>query len=119
MVNSAHLSRILSLALFALLTGCAWYTVVPTFSKTANYTPRTHTKDEILLLMNGTVPLKPNYHVGQVQVTRSDLQSNDDVFNAMRELAVTHGFDGISEISCGPDYYTAFMCLGQAFVFDS
>jgi hypothetical protein len=111
------LSAAAMLAALLPLAGCAWYTVVPSFSKTTDYTPRTHTKDEILLMMNGTVPVAPNYHVGQIEVTRSDLQSNDDIFNAMRELGVKYGFDGISEISCGPDYNAAFMCLGQAFVF--
>ena len=89
----------------------------PSFAKATGYTPRMHSKDEILLLMNGTVPTDPYYHVGQIQVSRSNFESNDDLFNAMRDLGVQYGFDGISEIVCGPDYYSAFMCTGQAFVF--
>jgi len=96
---------------------CAACIPSPSFAKATDYTPRTHSKDEILLLMNGTVPTDPYYHVGQIQVSRSNFESNDDLFNAMRDLGVRYGFDGVSEIVCGPDYYSAFMCTGQAFVF--
>jgi hypothetical protein len=104
-------------AVLGLCAGCAWYTVVPTFTKAVDYPQHPHKKEDILLLMAETVPTDPYYQVGQVEVTRSDWQGNEELFDAMRELGVKYGFDGISGIVCGPDYSTAYRCSGTAFVF--
>ena len=107
----------ITLASVLLCASCTWYFVNADFTKALDYQPRSHTKDEILLLMMGTVPTQPNYHVGLVKVSRGPMNSNDEMFDAMRDLGVKHGFDGISEIYCDVDYYSAFLCTGQAFVF--
>ena len=109
----------LSVSLFAVLllcAGCAWYSVVPTFTKAIDYPQHQRKKEDVLLLMTNTVPTAPYYEVGQVDVMRSNFQSNDDMFNAMRDLAVKYGFDGVDGIDCGPDYNSAYRCTGNAFI---
>jgi len=104
-------------AIFALCAGCSLYTLNPTFTKAIDYPQHPHQKQDILLLMGETVPTVPYAQVGQVDVTRSNFQSNEDMFEGMRQLGVTYGFDGVSGIYCGPDYNAAYRCTGTAFVF--
>ena len=104
-------------ALLVLCTGCALYGLNSTFTKAMDYPQHPHKKEDIRLLMDDTVPIDPYVQVGHVDVTRSNFQSNDDMFDAMRQLGVTYGFDGVSRISCGPDYNAAYRCIGTAFVF--
>jgi|UPI000487D96D hypothetical protein len=99
-----------------LCTGCALYGLNPTFTKAIDYTQHPHKKEDVVLLMGETVPIDPYAQVGQVDVTRSNFQSNEDMFDAMRQLGVTYGFDGVSSIYCGPDYNAAYRCTGTAFV---
>jgi hypothetical protein len=104
-------------AVLALCSACTSYTVYPTFAKVTDYPQHPHQKDQIVLLMSDEVPADPYDSVGQVEVTRSDWASNQDMFDAMRDLAVKYGFDGISGIVCGPDAVVAYRCDGQAFIY--
>ncbi|HVT51947.1 MAG TPA: DUF6683 family protein [Dongiaceae bacterium] len=104
-------------AILALCSACTSYTVYPTFAKVTDYPQHAHQKEQIVLLMSDEVPADPYDSVGQVEVTRSDWASNQDMFDAMRDLAVKYGFDGISGIVCGPDAVVAYRCDGQAFIY--
>jgi hypothetical protein len=101
----------------ALCTGCAWYSLVPTFTKATDYPQHAHKKEDIHLLMGSTVPVAPSYEVGEVDVRRSNFQSDDEMLDAMRQLGVTYGFDGVDQIQCGGDWNAAWRCTGYAFVF--
>ena len=104
-------------AVLPLCAACGLYSLVPTFTKATDYPRHEHQKQDIVLLMENTVPTDPAYEVGQVDVTRSNFQSNEEMFDAMRDLAVKNGFDGIDGIYCGPDYNAAYRCTGNAFVY--
>ena len=82
-------------AILALCSACTSYTVYPTFAKVTDYPQHAHQKEQIVLLMSDEVPADPYDSVGQVEVTRSDWASNQDMFDAMRDLAVKYGFGGI------------------------
>jgi hypothetical protein len=116
-MTSLHRAATGMAAILVLCTGCSLYTLNPTFTKAIDYPQHPHKKEDINLLMGETVPIDPYAQVGQVDVTRSNFQSNEDMFDAMRQLGVTYGFDGVSSIICGPDYNAAYRCTGTAFVY--
>lgn len=102
-----------------LCAGCAPYSGVNgSFYKTVDYQPRSHTKDEVMILLASTAPVAEHYHVGEVRVSRGTMDSDTALYDAMRDLGVTYGFDGVNYISCGDNYSLTepYICTGTAFV---
>ena len=102
-----------------LCAGCAPYTGVNgSFYKTVDYQARSHTKDDVLVLLANTAPVAEHYHVGEVRVSRGTMDSDAAIYDAMRDLGVKYGFDGVNDIYCGENYSLTepYVCTGAAFV---
>jgi len=103
----------------ALLCASCGYTGVNSyFYKTVDFTPHTNSKDQVLVLLANTAPTAEHYHVGEVKVTRGMMDSDAALYDAMRDLGVKYGFDGVNDISCGEQYSVnePYVCTGAAFI---
>jgi PQQ-dependent catabolism-associated CXXCW motif protein len=108
-------------AVAVLCTGCAYSGVNGSFIKTVDYQARTHSKDDVMVLLANTAPVASHYHVGEVRVSRGTMDSDAALYDAMRDLGVKYGFDGVNDIYCGENYSLTepYLCTGAAFVFNA
>jgi rhodanese-related sulfurtransferase len=115
------LTKLCAIGTALLFAGCAGgpYTGVNgSFYKTLDYQARSRTKGEVLILLASTAPVAEHYHVGEVRVSRGTMDSDAALYDAMRDLGVKYGFDGVNDIYCGENYSLTepYVCTGAAFV---
>jgi PQQ-dependent catabolism-associated CXXCW motif protein len=107
-----------TVALLLLCSGCGYTGSNGYFYKTVDFTPRAHSKDQVMILLADTAPVAGHHHVGEVKVSRGTMDSDAALYDAMRDLGVKNGFDGVNDIVCGDNYSLTepYICTGAAFV---
>jgi PQQ-dependent catabolism-associated CXXCW motif protein len=105
-------------AIVLLCTACGYTGSNSYFFKTVEFQPHATSKDQVMILLADTAPVSAHYHVGEVKVTRGTMDSDAALYDAMRDLGVKYGFDGVNDIVCGENYSLTepYVCTGAAFV---
>ncbi|MBR0644442.1 hypothetical protein [Plastoroseomonas hellenica] len=110
-------ARIAAICLGTALPACSLFTAHTTFTSTMNYPRSSAPPSEIQMIFRGNAPARDFIRVSQLNTGRSDYQSNEDLFQAIRREAARAGLDGVVDLQCVPGYSYAYQCVGTGFVY--